>query len=263
MIKKIIRAAVIQFDCPNEKVRAVDTIARLIEEAAETKPDLILLAETAFTPYTTVDDFLPVAEPIPGPFTDRLSLLARRHRAYLCCGVVELENGKPYNTAVLFSPDGELIHTYRKTNLAPTDKASGFAPGTSGGIVKTDLGNIGILICLDTDDLELVQAMAKSRPDLLLVPAYGLAKYDYRSPQPIDCMVDECIDEWRLRMQTVAKTCRSYLLRADHCGLEERQVRVGHSIAVSPGGYVIAEATMKPAILRVELDPASPSPKKW
>ena len=262
MLRKKLEAAVIQFDCPPDKDEAIARLEVLIGEAA-VGADLVLVAETPFTPYTTVADFRPLAESIPGPFSDRLGRLAQRHGVYLCSGTIERYGDHIYNTALLYAPGGDLLHKHRKVTLASCDLTGGFTAGTSIDVVETPFGRVGILICLDTIERANQNAMADQRPDLLLVPSYGLAKTNYGKTEVIDCMVDECLDEWRMRMRMLAKFCGAYLLRADHCGVEGPQVRVGHSLAIHPGGHIIAEATMRPSILRVTLDPSRAEQMRW
>ena len=260
MLKKSISVSLIQYDCPQNKKEAIVKIANLVEQAGP-KANLILIAETPYTPYTTVESFANVAETIPGNYSDRLSQLAVKHNTYISSGIIEKEGNAIYNSAILLSPKGNIIHKQRKISLADCDISGGFTPGSEIEIVETEFGKIGILICIDTSVEKHIYRMAGLKPDLILVPAYGLAKSDYTKTLVIDGMVDECIDEWRIRMQMLAKFCKSYVLRADHCGMEGDQVRVGHSIAVTPGGYVITEATMKPAIINIILDPSSPTQK--
>lgn len=260
-MKDRIRATLIQYDCSDDKQKSV---ARLLELVAKIAPksDLIVLGETVFAPYTTCKDFRAVAETVPGPFTDSLATIARDHRIHICSGVVEKDGDKLFNTAVLIGPDGRILSKYRKTSLASVDEKY-FQAGNGPTVVETELGRIGILICKDSQDLDVINALARQAPQIILVPSYGLAKTDYSTKLEIDCMLDECIDEWRLRMQALAKICHAFVLRADHVGLEGKQVRVGHSIAVSSGGYIIAEATMKPASLDVIVKADSPDQKHW
>lgn len=260
-MKKRIRATLIQYSCSDNKKESVTRLLEMVAKCAP-KSDLILLGETVFAPYTTCKDFTEVAETVPGPFTESLSEIARQHKVHICSGLVEKEGNKLFNTAVLIGPDGRIIAKYHKTSLASIDERH-FQPGNGPTVVETELGRIGILICKDTQDLEVISSMARQAPHLILAPSYGLAKTDYTSKQEIDCMLDECIDEWRVRMQALAKICHSFVLRADHVGTEGQQVRVGHSIAVSPGGYAIAEATMRPACLEVILKADSPDQKHW
>lgn len=262
MLKKQLRASLVQYNCPLDKSMALTQIYDLVKEAGP-KSDLILLGEIPYTPYTTVKNFSGVAENIPGNFSDELCSLAKEYGSYICSGVVERDRDNIYNTALLISPDGKIIHKHRKVSLASSDIDGGFCAGEEIAIVETEFGKIGILICLDSSDKNNIHAMSALNPDLILVPAYGLAKTDYSKELSIDCMIDECIDEWRARMKMLAKYCKSYVLRSDHCGMEEFQVRVGHSLGVTPGGYVISEATMKPSILNITLDPSSVSQKSW
>lgn len=260
-MKDRIRATLIQYDCSNDKQESVARLLELVTKSAS-KSDLIVLGETVFAPYTTCKDYRAVAEPVPGPFTESLAKIAREHKIHICSGVVENDGDKLFNTAVLIGPDGRILSKYRKTSLASVDEKY-FQPGNGPAVVETELGRIGILICKDSQDLDVIDALARQAPQLILVPSYGLAKTDYSTKLEIDCMLDECIDEWRLRMQTLAKICHAFVLRADHVGAEGKQVRVGHSIAVSSGGYVIAEATMKPACLDVIVKADSPDQKHW
>lgn len=262
MLRKKLEVAIIQFDCPPDKDEAIARIAMLVADAARGS-DLVLLAETPFTPYTTVADFRPLAEPVPGPFSDRLGRLAQQHGVFLCSGAIERDGEAVFNTALFFSPGGDLLHKHRKVTLASCDAAGGFTAGRNIEVVETPFGRVGILICLDTIERANQQVIAELRPDLILVPSYGLAKTNYGKTEVIDCMVDECLDEWRMRMRMLAKFCGAYVLRADHCGVEGPQVRVGHSLAIHPGGHVIAEATMRPSILRVTLDPARAEQLRW
>lgn len=261
MLKERIRATLLQYNCSNDKQESVGRLLELVSKSAPNS-DLILLGETVFAPYTTCKDFSAVAERVPGPFTESLSKIAAQHNVHICSGVVEKEGNKLFNTAVVIGPTGQILLKYRKTSLTTVDERS-FRPGNGPTVVDTDLGRIGILICKDTQDSDVVTAIARQNPELILVPSYGLAKTNYSRKLEIDGMVDECIDEWRLRMQALAKVCHAFVLRADHVGLEEEQVRVGHSIAVSSGGYVIAEATMRPACLDVVLKANSPDQKHW
>ncbi len=260
-MKDRIRATLIQYDCTNDKQESVARLLNLVDKSAP-KSDLIVLGETVFAPYTNCKDYQAVAEPVPGPFTDSLAKIAREHKIHICSGLVEKDGDKLFNTAVLIGPDGRILCKYRKTSLTTVDEKY-FQAGNGPMVVETELGRIGILICKDSQDLDVINALAQQNPQMILVPSYGLGKTDYSTKLEIDCMVDESIDEWRLRMQALAKWCHAVVLRADHVGTEGKQVRVGHSIAVSSGGYVIAEATMKPACLDVIIKADSPDQKHW
>src|SRR3954451_15760685 len=64
--------------------------------------------ETGHTERAAVD--------VPGPLTDRLGALARETGLWLVPGSIyeRAAGGGAHNTAVVLSPDGELVATYRK-----------------------------------------------------------------------------------------------------------------------------------------------------
>src|SRR4029079_13981928 len=91
-----------------------------------------------------------VAVTIPGELTDDLSSLAAEHRVWLVPGsVFELAaDGRLHNTALAFSPDGDLVARYRK--VFPWQPHEECAPGD--GFVTFDIpdvGRIGLAICYD------------------------------------------------------------------------------------------------------------------
>jgi formamidase len=86
---------------------------------------------------------------LPGPETERLGALARETGLWLVPGsVFERTDEGVYNTALVFSPEGELVATYRKCfPWQPYEKA---LPGRS--VVCFDIqgvGRLGLAICHD------------------------------------------------------------------------------------------------------------------
>lgn len=89
------------------------------------------------------------AVPVPGPLTERLGSLARESGLWLLPGSVyeQAEEGV-YNTALVFSPAGELVAGYRK--CFPWQPYEMVLPG--GGVVTFDVdgvGRVGLAICHD------------------------------------------------------------------------------------------------------------------
>ncbi|WP_246792824.1 nitrilase-related carbon-nitrogen hydrolase [Burkholderia perseverans] len=85
---------------------------------------------------------------VPGPVTEALSEVARRHRIVLAVGVTEREHGSLYNTQLVFDVDGVLIQKHRKISPAPHERliwAQG--DGTSIKVVDSAAGRLGALTC--------------------------------------------------------------------------------------------------------------------
>jgi len=262
-MKDQISVSLVQFACSDDKAESVARLLALTETAAS-QSDLVLLAGTAFISYTTCSSFHAKAESVPGPFTEALSEIARQHKAHICAGVVEADGDEIYNSAVLIDADGQILANHRKVALGPADIDGGFCSGTGPTVVQTDLGRIGILICFDSQDQNLIHSLFNQKPEIVLVPSYGIAKTNYLFTEKINCMLDEAFEEWQVRMRMLARFCRAYVLRADHVGVEQpNQVRIGHSIAVSPGGHVLCEGTMKPETIHVTLKPGATEQRLW
>ncbi len=97
---------------------------------------------------------------IPGPLTERLGALARETGLWLVPGSVwERAPDGIYNTAVVLSPDGELVTTYRK--CFPWQPYETSRPGRS--VVTFDIdgvGRVGLAICHDGAFPEVFRQLA-------------------------------------------------------------------------------------------------------
>ena len=73
-----------------------------------------LIKECFNSPYGT-QYFAEYAEKVPGETTDLLSKLAKDLQIHLVGGSIpESCDGKLYNTATVFGPDGGMLGTFRK-----------------------------------------------------------------------------------------------------------------------------------------------------
>jgi predicted amidohydrolase len=73
---------------------------------------------------------------------------ARQHGVYVCAGLIERADDRIYNSAVLISPDGEVLLSHRKLN--ELDFAHDvYQLGDRLQVARTPLGSIGVMICAD------------------------------------------------------------------------------------------------------------------
>jgi formamidase len=89
------------------------------------------------------------AVPVPGPLTERLGALARETGLWLLPGSVyeQAEEGI-YNTALVFSPAGELVSSYRK--CFPWQPYETVLPGREVVVFDVEgVGRVGLAICHD------------------------------------------------------------------------------------------------------------------
>jgi len=113
------------------------------------------------------------AEPVPGPSTELLGALARKHRIIIAAGIYERDGALVHNTAVLVGRDGGLIGKYRKACLPREEIDGGIAPGRACPVFDTDAGRIGLFICWDLSYPEVSRSLASKGAEVLLLPIWG------------------------------------------------------------------------------------------
>jgi nitrilase len=88
---------------------------------------------------------------VPGPYTRRLSLIARKHDVWLSMGISErspISMGTMYNTNLTFNPKGELVSHHRKLVATWAERLVwGHGDGAGLKVLDTDVGKLGMLIC--------------------------------------------------------------------------------------------------------------------
>lgn len=140
---------------PNDPAATLDSFERQVRALGSmldgmqlvVAPELHLMA----LPPLLEDEGPPEARavPVPGPLTERLGALARETGLWLLPGsVYEQADEGIYNTALVFSPAGELVTSYRK--CFPWQPYETVLPGS--GVVGFEIdgvGRIGLAICHD------------------------------------------------------------------------------------------------------------------
>src|SRR5262245_1715952 len=146
--------------------------ARLIEEAAQRKADLVVLGETLTYAGvgSTYDD---CAESIPGPSTDYFGELARKHRLHIVAGLIERDHHQLFNVAVLIGADGKVAGKYRKVCLPDGEYDKGMSPGHDYPVFETSLGKIGMMICYDGFFPEVARELSNRGAEIIAWPVWG------------------------------------------------------------------------------------------
>ncbi|MFQ6042501.1 MAG: carbon-nitrogen hydrolase family protein, partial [Candidatus Poribacteria bacterium] len=212
------------------------TISDMANEAADAAADLVVFPEAALTGLINNDEpthDLPFGQPIPGPVTDVLAKLSRERRIWLAIGLLEREGDRLYDSAVLFTPDGEISLKHRRIqpqwhgrNADP----SVYCQGAELPKTETPLGSFAFLICGELFDDELIQRVRDLRPDWLLFP--------FARCFDEDC---QCEQRWnreekaeyakRVKLAEVTTLMTNYLSEIDGC--------FGGAMVVSGDGTVV------------------------
>jgi predicted amidohydrolase len=210
-------------------VVAVGHIASLAGQGCQ----LIVLPELwpcGFAWDTLGHDARGAAEPIDGPRTAALADASRAAGAWVLAGTVpEAADGRVYNTALLFAPDGSLHATHRKARLyTPLDEHVHFAAGN--GVTVTTipgLGVVGIATCFDGDFPEVARALRRAGARVVLHPAaYELAAEVW----------------WDRLYPANALANGQWWISVNQCGTNASGTILGASRVLDPFGAVVAEA---------------------
>lgn len=119
-----------------------------IAQAAKTGSAIVLLPEALDCGWCH-DSALTEAGTIPnGHACQRLRDAAKAHRIHVCAGLIERAGDQFFNSAVLISPEGEVLLHHRKLNeLAMAHHL--YSQGDRLAVARTPLGTIGLMICAD------------------------------------------------------------------------------------------------------------------
>lgn len=183
--------------CGEDPARNLDRQVELAERAMKGGANIICTQELFRSQYfCQVEDhrFFELAETIPGPSTEALSAIARKHGAVVIASLFERRTaGLYHNTAVVIEADGSIMGIYRKMHI-PDDplfyEKFYFTPGDTGFRAwKTSQGTIGVLICWDQWFPEGARLTALQGAEMLFYPTaigwhpserkkYGKAQHD-------------------------------------------------------------------------------------
>lgn len=166
---------------PNDKDGNLDRILGYVDEGLAAGANLIAFGEQALVGYVLDGRvrYSELAEPIPGPVTDRVAAKLKGKNCLVLFGMPENDLGDIYNSAPLIGPDG-IIGVAQKLYLANFESiltgmtyAEGvyFKPGKRISYWDTPFGRIGVQVCLDLYHPEITYAHAVAGCWLILQPS--------------------------------------------------------------------------------------------
>lgn len=201
---RMVTIALTQTSCVADPRINRDNQLRLIEQAAKGGAQIICTQEMFTSQYfCQVEDhrFFSLAESIPGPSTDAIAKISRKHNCVVIASLFERRAaGLYHNTAAIIDADGSLMGIYRKMHIpddplyyekfyfTPGDATD--AQGNSGFRAwKTRHATIGVLICWDQWFPEAARLTALQGAEILFYPTaigwhpgerdeYGHAQHD-------------------------------------------------------------------------------------
>ena len=235
-----------------------------IEKAAKKKANVICLPELFKSQYFCQTEDIAnfeLAEPIPGPSTEKISKLASKYGVVVIVPVFEKRaRGLYHNSAAIIDADGSTAGIYRKMHI-PDDpgfyEKFYFTPGDLGfQSFKTKFGNIGTLICWDQWYPEGARITALKGADILFYPT-AIGWHPYEKVEHGKAQ----FESWQTIQRGHAIANGVYVAAANRVGLEKKSEDSagiefwGRSFIADPQGIIIAEGSVdKEEIIAAEID---------
>lgn len=162
-----------------EPTANLDRAEQYIRDAADQGCRLVVLPECLDLGWTD-PSARRLAQPIPGPHSQRLAEAAVENGVYVVAGLVERAGDRLYNAAVLIDSSGRILLLHRKINeLAIAHDL--YAIGDRLAVAHTELGTLGVSICADNfpNSLALGHVLARMGAQLLLSPSAWAVDADH------------------------------------------------------------------------------------
>ncbi len=178
MTEKNVRIGIIQMSCSANPEENLTKASEKIREAANQGAQIICLQELFLSLYfcdTENYDNFNLAEPIPGPSTEKLGKLAGELNVVIVASLFEKRaQGIYHNTTAVLDADGNYLGKYRKMHI-PDDpgyyEKFYFTPGDLGyKIFETKYAKIGVLICWDQWYPEAARITSLMGAEILFYP---------------------------------------------------------------------------------------------
>lgn len=177
-MKKPFKVGLIQMQMHADKKKNLAHAIELLEKAAKKGVEVACLPELFLSHYfcqTEDHAKFALAEEIPGPTTEALSKVARKHKMVIIASLFERRMAGIYhNTTAVIDADGSFLGVYRKMHI-PDDplyyEKFYFTPGDLGfKNFETRYGTIGVLICWDQWFPEAARLTALQGADVIFYP---------------------------------------------------------------------------------------------
>jgi len=246
-----LRVAAVQMAAGPDQADNLRRATDLIEHAAQQGAKVVALPELClWRGHGT--EYRDHAETIPGPQSEALAGLARRFQILLLGGSIleRGDEGRSYNTSLLFSPQGEILGKYRKIHLfdvalegegVVVRESERILPGDQVVVVESTVGKLGLAICYDLRFPELFRALADRGAEIIFLPA-AFTQYTGRA-------------HWQVLLRARAIENQAFVVAPALIGPMENGIPTfGHTLIVDPWGRSIARLGTEEGVAVADLN---------
>ena len=213
----------------------------LIRKAAEQGTDTVLLPETWNTGFFPENDLESFCDKNGQRVKNEIGSLAKEYNINIVAGSVSnIKDGKVYNTAYVFSRDGQCVAEYDKTHLfTPMHEDDFYEKGDHLCRFELDGCSCAVLICYDIRFPELTRTLSVQGLDFLFLVSQW--------PKVRTAHILALTKARAIENQMFVANCNS-------CGIAGKTVYGGNSSIHDPWGERIAHAGEEEEIITADCD---------
>ncbi len=232
-----IKIALIQQSASHDKTANLQRGLEATRAAAQQGAKIVCFAELAFEPFYPQcpggQHVADLAEPIPGPTTERFCQLARELGIVVVINLFERDGASTYDSSPVINANGKLLGVTRMIHITDYPcfhEKSYYTPGDRGApVYETEFGKLGVAICYDRHYPEYMRALAVAGAELVIIPQAG------------------AVDEWpeglyESELRVAAFQNGYFTALCNRVGEEEKLTFAGESFVCDPMGTVVARA---------------------
>jgi len=241
----LLKVALAQYPCGGEPGAI---LARAKEQHAEIVvfPEMFSNGHSTFDPSDAISraNWQQSAAQLDGAYVDRFRQAARAHEIYVVATLLEAADPKPFNSALLITPQGETVLHHRKVYICDFDApelACDRGHEFSVTDIQTSAGpvRVGMMICMDREFPEAARSLSRAGAEIALIPNCCTLATDKNQS---DVRIAQA--RGRAFEMVMGLAVANYPApRAD-----------GHSFAVDPNGTAIAMAGDAPCLTVATFD---------
>jgi predicted amidohydrolase len=213
--------------------------AEWIAEASSRGSDLILLPELWASGYD-LENWSSYATSLEAGVFVTLSNLAKKHKIAIGSSLLEAQDGKAYNTFVLYGAGGEALGVYRKIHrFRLLNEEKWLGAGNELVLASSPWGRVGLSICYDLRFPVMYRKFAVAGSRLVLI----VAEWPRRR-----------VSHWSKLLQARAIENQMFVAGVNKVG-ESQGVKLGGcSAVVDPWGVPLIEGDDTESLLTIEID---------
>lgn len=248
MTTETLACAVVQLQSGQEVTANLAAVRHWVSTAAERGTRLVVLPENFafFGPEGRRAELAERLDDETAPIGSLLRELCIKHQLYVIAGGMPEQADdaqRPYNTAAVFGPEGNLLGRYRKAHLFDVTLPDGrelreshtTTPGQRAVVVDIDGFRVGLSVCYDLRFPLLYAELRRQGAEILTVPA----AFTVQTGQ----------DHWHVLARARAVETQCWLLAAAQWGVHPGdRMSYGHSLISDPWGTLVAQCSNQPSV---------------